>query len=36
MNAPGGIGEMVFAVWLIVKGFNSTAITSLNAKTNTN
>jgi len=21
-NAPGGLGEMVFAVWLIVKGFN--------------
>jgi len=36
MNAPGGVGEMVFAVWLIVKGFNSTAITSLNAKTDTN
>jgi hypothetical protein len=36
MNAPGGVGEMVFAVWLIVKGFNSTAIPSLNAKTDTN
>ena len=36
MNAPGGVGEMVFAVWLIVKGFNSTAITALNAKTDTN
>ena len=35
-NAPGGLGEMVFAVWLIVKGFNSTAIASLDAKTDTN
>ena len=35
-NAPGGVGEMVFAVWLIAKGFNSTAIASLNAKTDTN
>ena len=22
LNAPGGLGEMVFALWLIVKGFN--------------
>ena len=35
-NAPGGLGEMVFAVWLIAKGFNSTAIASLDAKTDTN
>jgi hypothetical protein len=27
-NAPGGVGEMVFAVWLIVKGFNPSAIAS--------
>jgi hypothetical protein len=27
-NAPGGVGEMVFAVWLIVKGFNPSAIDS--------
>jgi len=35
-NAPGGIGEMVFAVWLIVKGFNSSAIASGSAKTDIN
>ena len=29
MNAPGGLGEMVFALWLIVKGFNSSAIASI-------
>ena len=23
LNAPGGLGEMVFAVYLITKGFNS-------------
>jgi hypothetical protein len=27
--------EMVFAVWLIVKGVNSTVLASLNAKTDT-
>ena len=27
-NALGGLGEMVFAVWLIVKGFNSSTIAS--------
>jgi len=36
MNAPGGIGEMVFAVWLIAKGFNSSAIDSLFAATELN
>ncbi len=28
LNAPGGVGEMVFAVWLIAKGFNQSAINS--------
>jgi hypothetical protein len=28
-----GIQEMVFAVWLIVKGFSPSAITALSAKT---
>ena len=28
LNAPGGVGEMVFAVWLIAKGFNPAAINS--------
>ena len=28
LNAPGGVGEMVFAVWLIAKGFNPSAINS--------
>ena len=32
MNAPGGVGEMVFAVWLIVKGFNPSAIDSLSTQ----
>jgi len=31
MNAPGGVGEMVFAVWLIIKGFNPSAIASESA-----
>jgi hypothetical protein len=26
LNAPGGLGEMVFALWLIIKGFNQSAI----------
>ncbi|MCW4014430.1 MAG: DUF4386 domain-containing protein [Candidatus Bathyarchaeota archaeon] len=25
LNAPGGLGEMVFALWLIIKGFNPSA-----------
>ena len=33
---PTAIQEMVFAVWMIVKGFNPSAIASLSAKTATN
>ncbi|MFX0085911.1 MAG: hypothetical protein ACFFAU_09565 [Candidatus Hodarchaeota archaeon] len=29
------VQEMAFALWLIVKGFNSTELASLNAKTDT-
>jgi hypothetical protein len=30
---PLGLQEMVMAIWLIVKGFNPSAIASLSAKT---
>jgi len=33
---PIAVQEMVFAAWLIVKGFNTSAITFLSAKTDTN
>jgi hypothetical protein len=36
MNIPAGLQELALAVWLIVKGFNPSAIASLSAKTATN
>jgi len=32
INLPIALQEMVFAIWLIVKGFNSSAIDSESAK----
>ena len=36
MNSPIALQEMVFAAWLIIKGFNSSAIAFLSAKTDIN
>jgi len=30
LNAPGGLGEMAFALWLIIKGFYQSPITTIN------
>jgi hypothetical protein len=32
LNVPGALGEMVFALWLIIKGFNPSAIASIEIK----
>ena len=36
LNLPNAVMEMVLAIWLIVKGFNPSAITSLSVKTDIN